>query len=105
MNTEGTYMYAIIAAPAPETFGPIGIGERGDECLTIHHNGLAAVVSSSPLKKFKVSRDNLLAHEKVIEAVMRAHTVLPVRFGTVADSEEKVKLILARECDRFLELL
>jgi len=98
-------MYSIIAAQAPETFGTIGIGERGDECRTIHHDGLAAVVSASPLKKFKVSRDNLLAHEKVIEAVMRSHTVLPVRFGTVAYGDEKVKLILAREYDRFLELL
>ena len=105
MTAEGTYIYAIIAAQAPETFGPIGIGGRGDECRTVHHAGLAAVVSASPSKKFKVSRDNLLAHEKVIEAVMRLHTVLPVRFGTVADNEEKIKLILAREYDRFLELL
>jgi hypothetical protein len=105
MNAEGTYIYAIIAAQAPENFGSIGIGGRGDECRTIHHEGLAAVVSSSPLKKFKVSRENLLAHEKVIEAVMRARTVLPVRFGTVADNEEKVKRILEREYDRFLTLL
>lgn len=105
MNAEGTYIYAIIATQAPETFGTIGIGGRGDECRTVHHEGLAAVVSASPLKKFKVSRDNLMAHEKVIEAVMRSHTVLPVRFGTVADNEGKVKLILAREYDRFLELL
>jgi len=105
LNTEGTYIYAIIAAQAPEKFGPIGIGGRGDECRTVQHEGLAAVVSSTALKKFKVSRDNLLAHEKVIEAVMRSHTVLPVRFGTVADNEEKVKRILAREYDRFLELL
>ncbi|MBU1736125.1 MAG: GvpL/GvpF family gas vesicle protein [Verrucomicrobia bacterium] len=105
MDAEGTYMYSIIAAQAPEKFGPIGIGGRGDECRTVHHEGLAAVVSVSPAKKFKVSRDNLLAHEKVIEAVMLVHTVLPVRFGTVADNDGKVKLILAREYDRFLELL
>jgi len=105
MNAEGTYIYAIIAAPTPETFGPIGIGGRGDECRTIHHDGLAAVVSVSPAKKYKVSRDNLLAHEKVIEAAMVSHTVLPVRFCTIADNEEKVKRILEREHDRFLELL
>lgn len=98
-------MYSIIAAQAPEKFGPIGIGGRGDECRTVHHEGLAAVVSVSPAKKYKVSRDNLLAHEKVIEAVMRAHTVLPVRFGTIAANEEKVKKILAQEYDRFLDLL
>ena len=104
INAEGTYIYAIIAAPTPETFGPIGIGGRGDECRTIHHDGLAAVVSVSPAKKYKVSRDNLLAHEKVIEAAMVSHTVLPVRFCTIADNEEKVKRILEREHDRFLEL-
>lgn len=105
MNAEGTYIYAIIATQAPETFGTIGIGGRGDECRTVHYEGLAAVVSSTAQKKYKVARDNLLAHEKVIEAVMRSHTVLPVRFCTIADNEEKVKLILAREYDRFLDLL
>ncbi len=105
MNEEGTYIYAIIAASAPETFGPIGIGGRGDECRTVHHEGVAAVVSSTAQKKYKVSRENMLAHEKVIEAVMRSHTVLPVRFCTIADNEEKLKLILAREYDRFLDLL
>ena len=106
MNAEGTYIYAIIAAPAPQlNFGPIGIGGRGDECRTIHREGLAAVVSVSPAKKYKVSRDNLLAHEKVIEAAMVSHTVLPVRFCTIADNEEKVKRILEREHDRFLDLL
>ena len=98
-------MYSIIAAQAPENFGPIGIGGRGDECRTVHHEGLAAVVSVSPARKYKVSRDNLLAHEKVIEAVMLSHTVLPVRFCTIAKNEAKVKLILAREYDRFLDLL
>lgn len=105
LTAEGIYIYAIIAAQSPEVFGTIGIGARGDECRTVRHEGLAAVVSTSAQKKYKVSRDNLLAHEKVIEAVMRLHTVLPVRFGTIADNEEKVKLILAREYDRFLELL
>ena len=120
MNAEGTYIYAIIAAPVPHAdeptehkavsnpqlnFGAIGIGGRGDVCHTVHHNGLAAVVSSTVQKKYKVSRDNSLAHEKVIEAVMVAHTVLPVRFCTIADNEEKVKRILEREHDRFLELL
>ena len=130
MPAEGIYIYAIIAAPAPLNsmaeckaphaggpmeqkvdcppqfnFGPVGIGGRGDVCRTIQHEGLAAVVSSTAQKKYKVSRENLLAHEIVIEAVMRSHTVLPVRFCTIADNEAKVKLILAREYGRFQELL
>lgn len=47
----------------------------------------------------------MVAHEKAIEQVMKEHTVLPVRFCTIAEDEEKVKKILEREHDRFIDLL
>ncbi|MFH1620365.1 MAG: GvpL/GvpF family gas vesicle protein [bacterium] len=93
---EGKYIYCIIrpgqacggaAAKASGrhndqglSFGPLGIGERGDEVHTVRSGDIAAVVSDSPVKSYAVSRENLLAHEKAIEAVMKEHTVLPVRF-------------------------
>jgi hypothetical protein len=63
------------------------------------------LVSDAPLGKYRVSRDNSLAHEKAIETVMAEYTVLPVRFATVAEDEEKVKRILGKEHDRFKDLL
>ncbi len=63
------------------------------------------MVSDAPLGKYRVSRDNSLAHQKAIEEVMNLHTTLPVRFATVAEDEDKVKRILEKEHDRFKDLL
>ena len=101
----GKYIYCIIASDRPQSFGPFGVGDQGAELTTICFNDLAAVVSDSPIIKYRVSRDNLIAHEKAIEAVMKEHQVLPVRFSTIAENEEKIVKILEKEHDRFAELL
>jgi len=72
---------------------------------TICFNDIAAVVSNSPIIRYKVSRENTLAHERAIEEVMKEHTVLPVRFATTAEDEEKVKKILEKEYSKFKDLL
>ncbi|OGV96473.1 MAG: gas vesicle synthesis GvpLGvpF [Nitrospinae bacterium RIFCSPLOWO2_02_FULL_39_110] len=105
MEKEGEYIYCIIESNQPRSFGPLGIGARGDELYTICFNDIAAVVSNSPIIKYRVSRENTIAHEKAIEEVMKEYTVLPVRFVTIAEDEEKVKKILEIEHDRFIDLL
>jgi len=102
---EGKYIYCVIASKEARSFGPIGIGGRGDEVDTIVYDDIAAVVSNSPVISYAVSRENMLAHEKAIEEVMKTYTVLPVRFCTIAQDENKVKKILEIEHDRFAELL
>ncbi|MBI4684683.1 MAG: GvpL/GvpF family gas vesicle protein [Nitrospirae bacterium] len=102
---EGKYTYCIIKSSQSQSFGSLGIGGRGDELYTICFNDIAAVVSNSPIKRYPVSRENMLAHEKAIEEVMKEHTVLPVRFCTIAEDEAKVKRILEKEYDKFKNLL
>ncbi len=102
---EGRYIYCIIESNRSQSFGPLGIGGRGDSLYTVCFNNIAAVVSNSPVIDYSVSRENMLAHEKAIEEAMKEHTVLPVRFGTIAEDEEKVKRILKKEYDKFKDLL
>jgi Gas vesicle synthesis protein GvpL/GvpF len=102
---EGKYIYCIIASSEAQSFGPLGIGGRGDELRTILYDDIAAVVSDSPIISYSVSRENMLAHEKAIEEIMKKHTVLPVRFCTIAQDDDKVKKILEIEHDKFAELL
>ena len=64
---EGKYIYCIIATKEPRIFGPLGIGDRKDELYTISYDGIAAVVSNSPVISYSISRDNMLAHERAIE--------------------------------------
>lgn len=102
---EGKYIYCIIESNQSQSFGPLGIGGRGDELYTILFDDIAAVVSNSPIISYSISRDNMLAHERAIEEVMKAYTVLPVRFCTITEDEEKVRKILEIEHDRFVDLL
>lgn len=94
---EGKYLYCVINESQSRNFGPIGIGNRGDEVHTMGFRDLACVISSTPMTKFVISRKNLIAHEKVIEKVMREYgAVLPVRFCTVATSSEEIRNLLMK---------
>jgi hypothetical protein len=106
MEKEGKYIYCIIASSMDRMFGPIGIGERKEDVLTISYNDLSMVVSSHPLSKVVVNRDNLLAHERIIEKVMEEFdSVLPVRFGTVAASADEIRNLLGRRYREFQNAL
>ena len=85
---EGRYAYCIIRSSQPRSFEATAIGGRGDAVSTVHYRDLAAVVSPTPLVHYDPTRANVLAHEGVIEAVMREFTVLPLAFGTLFRSDE-----------------
>lgn len=87
---EGLYIYGIINTDQRREFGPIGIGGRGDVVYTLPYQHLAAIVSRSPIVKYPVTRDNSLAHARVLEKAMEEYTVLPVRFCTIAENEQTI---------------
>ncbi len=105
MAKEGKYVYCVIESNEGRNFGSIGIGERGGIVSTIGYNDISAVISSSPMTKYVINRENMIAHEKVIEEVMKDYTVLPVRFCTIAASAEEVRTLLRRRYAEFKGLL
>ena len=105
MIKEGKYIYCIINGNEGRNFGPIGIGKRDDIVSTIGYNDISAVISSSPITQYVIDPENLTAHEKVIEAVMKDYTVLPVRFCTIANSAEEVRTFLRRQHGEFKGML
>ena len=105
MAKEGQYVYCIIESNEGRNFGPIGMGQRGDIVSTIGFNDISAVISSSPMTKYMINRENMTTHEKVIEEVMKDYTVLPVRFCTIAASAEEVRSLLRRRQSEFKGLL
>jgi len=105
MAREGKYVYCIITGNEGRNFGPIGIGKRGDIVSTIGFNDISAVISSSLVTKYVINPENLTAHEKVIEKVMKDYTVLPVRFCTIANSAEEVRTFLRRRYGEFKGML
>jgi hypothetical protein len=87
---EGKYVYCIIESKEPRSFGPVGIGGRGDAVYTVHYEDLAAVVSNTPLIVYDPTRENVFAHEQVNETVMREFTVLPMAFGALFRTEQDI---------------
>lgn len=87
---EGKYVYCIIQSNELRSFGPMGIGGRGDDVYTVHYEGLAAVISNTPLIVYDPTRENVFAHEQVNETVMREFTVLPMAFGALFRTEQDI---------------
>lgn len=104
-GARGLYIYGVLRSREELNFGPIGLGTPPAEVGTVGHGELAAVVSSGPLGVPDPTRDNVLAHHRVQEAVMREHTLLPMAFGlTLPGREEVVELLRSAE-DAFTGVL
>jgi len=108
MSDEGKYLYCILDAREEKDFGPAGIGSREDKVHSVVFKDIAAVISDSPNVKYPISRENTIAHMKVMEMAMDGYTILPVKFSTIASrsksrsSEERIKLEILKA--RYKEL-
>jgi len=103
--SRGKYVYCIIEAAEPLRFGPVGIGADPSEVYTVHFKNLGAVVSDAPLEVLDSTRENVLAHERVNETVMREHTVIPMSFGTVFKTREDIIELLRSAAEAFGDVL
>jgi hypothetical protein len=105
VGRSGKYVYCIIQTTEPRRFGPIGIGTDPAEVHTVSYQDIAAVVSDTPLEVYDPTRENVLAHERVNEAVMRDYTVIPMSFSTVFKTSEDIVELLRSAYDAFRDVL
>jgi len=52
------------------------------------------VISKTNVFIFDPTRENALAHEHVIELVMKTHTIIPMSFGTVFRTDDDIREVL-----------
>jgi hypothetical protein len=90
----GRYVYGIIQSDQPASFGKIGMGAAGDQVYTLAYRDIAGVVSNTSVFIFDPTRENALAHEHVVETVMRSHTIIPMSFGTVFRTDDDIYQVL-----------
>jgi hypothetical protein len=95
------YVYAVIPAAEPRKFDVAGLWPVEPQVRTICGEGLAAVVGTSPPVDFRaLPREDavhyLIAHQRVVEAVMGTSPALPVKFGTTLPDEAAVVSLLVR---------
>jgi hypothetical protein len=102
-------------APACYVYGVVRADTRLPEDLTgiagggvslVRHGDLAAAVSEiSPMRALG-TRDDLLAHEAVVEALANETTTLPLRFGAVVTTADALaEEMLGPHADWFLDVL
>ena len=110
MTEKGKYIYGIIQSNGKRNFGSIGLGDPKGEVYTVTHQDISAVVSDSPITAYhsmtkdRVAKD-LFCHQSVIEKVMKDHTVLPMKFGTLVEEEKEVAQILKMGYEQFKQTL
>jgi hypothetical protein len=105
VEARGKYVYCIIRSNEPLRFGPLGIGADPADVHTINYKDIAAVVSDTPIEVHDPTRENVLAHERVNETVMRKFTVIPMSFGTVFKTREDIIELLRSAYDAFHDVL
>lgn len=97
---RGISLYGVIKASELKEPEKIGIGNNAiPDVMTIRFTDIAAVASWNPLVAYdaetraKVIKD-LAIHQFSVERVMAQCTILPVKFGTMLETEEEVMAFL-----------
>ncbi|GAA2298838.1 GvpL/GvpF family gas vesicle protein [Streptomyces kunmingensis] len=100
-----TYVYGIADADHPSL--PDGMEGIGSPALTVRvvkGGGLAALVSDAP-ENLRPKRRDLLAHQNVLSEAGGGGTVLPMRFGSVAEDDAAVAAALEERVTHYQERL
>jgi hypothetical protein len=119
MSKTGKYIYGVINSNSEEVFdlgqiiafGDIYPANRTTEVVTrsksfsyaftICFQDIAAVVSDSEIVDYShMPKDTLgrllVSHQQLVEKVMAKYTIIPMRLGTFASSDEEVREILSK---------
>jgi hypothetical protein len=101
---SATYVYGLVAADADLPEDLVGLGPSG-KVSTVVHGRLAAIVSDVPMDRPLGTRNDLMAHERVVDSVVNQTTVLPMRFPAVIEEEGVVEELLDPNQEHFLAIL
>ena len=119
MNETGKYIYGIINSNAQKSFNlgeivtfedvyparspaeVIKSNEIYNKAYTVVFQDISAVVSDAEIVDYSHMPKETLArllvrHQQVVEKIMAEHTIIPMRLGTFAGSDEEVREILVK---------
>jgi len=104
------YVYGIIPTMDSPTFGASGFPPGPEQVHTVVYRGLGCVVSNYLGEDFaSLSKENLvrclMAHQAVIERVMKDYPILPVKFGTLVEGEGDAQRFIEQGHRKFTQAL
>jgi Gas vesicle synthesis protein GvpL/GvpF len=95
------YVYGIVRAEEGQRFDVEPMPGAQSVETGPASDGLAFISSEVGDQRLRSSRANLLAHTRVLETVMKTHDVLPIRFGTLIDSNVDGARVLEANKEEF----
>jgi hypothetical protein len=98
------YVYGLVRVGTQIPDDLPGLGPSG-RVSVIEHGDIAAIVSDIPLDRPLGTRNDLLAHEAVVDTVAANEAVVPMRFPAVTAEEAVVEELLAPNEEHFLAVL
>ncbi|MEJ3651479.1 GvpL/GvpF family gas vesicle protein [Actinomycetes bacterium KLBMP 9759] len=98
------YVYGLVPAGAAIPEGLAGLGPSG-QVTTIEHGRVAAVVGDVPVDRPLGTRDDLIAHETVLDTLAARTAVLPMRFPAVVEERGVVDELLGPNEEFFASAL
>jgi hypothetical protein len=104
------YVYGIIPTSGSPTFGVCGFPPGPEPVHTVVYRGLGCVVSNYLGEDFtSLSKESLIrclmAHQAVIERVMKDYPILPVKFGTLVEGDGEVQRLIEQGHLKFTQAL
>ncbi|MFW6114259.1 MAG: GvpL/GvpF family gas vesicle protein [bacterium] len=99
----GFYLYGItLADNAP----PVDVeGVENTPVDQIVQGAVSAIVTRVTSEKIRPRRSNLTAHHQVLRDLTERATILPVAFGTIADSESRLREVIENNQDLLVQQL
>lgn len=119
-NSKALYVYGIVFRLShPTPLLAMGGEEKGEGggVRFFPYQDIAALVSEVDLEEFGESsmaqnlknlewvKEKVMAHEKILEKVMASQTVIPLKFGAIFTSEDRLQKVLADSYEGFQYLL
>ncbi|MBI4606181.1 MAG: GvpL/GvpF family gas vesicle protein [Planctomycetes bacterium] len=95
-TTQGLYIYCVAQGRLPRLLETPGIAGEHTSVWAVQEGDLCALVSESPLTTYRVERQSVLHHQRVVEEAMAMAAVLPVKFATIATREQGIRRVLRR---------
>lgn len=99
----GLYLYGITLTERTPTVDMLGV--ENTEVEQIVQGAVSAIVSRVTSHKIRPRRSNLTAHHQVLRGLTEHTATLPVAFGTIADSEDRLRDVIEENQDLLVQQL
>jgi hypothetical protein len=89
-RSTGTYVYGLVPADVEMSEDVLGVGNPPGKVRLIRHGEIGALVSEVSLTSRLGTPDDLVTHERLLDATAAEVPVLPIRFGAVMTTPDGV---------------